>query len=419
MKTLKELKEEIQQYQYMEDTSIIDASIASILANRLKLGDPVWFLIIGASSGGKSQILRPVAIGDNRFIHRIDDITENTFLSGAKTKEGEVSLLKRIGSHGIISISDFTVIMSKSKESRATILSQLRMVYDGEMTKQSGNQTEPITWAGYMGMIAGSTPSIYAHFEEVSDMGERFIYYRMKEINEEKATRLALSRDLFGKELDEKLALLYGEYIREVMNTVKKEDITLPQNVQERIIEVSLFAERVRTNAHKDWKGTVNRIPVPALPMRIALQITAIAKGLGAMKFYETGKVDFTEEDLSIIDWIGYSLANEENRACLKVIASIPFDLSLTTTTIADRIGLDSTIVRIVLQNLSAVGILSRNGDESSLTWRFKALNSYNIVRRIEHIKGVEVIENRKASEEDAEEHARELDRDLEMFGVN
>ena len=58
---LADLKKEIQQYQYMEDTSIVDVSIASIIANRLKFGDPVWLMIIGASSGGKSQILRPLS----------------------------------------------------------------------------------------------------------------------------------------------------------------------------------------------------------------------------------------------------------------------------------------------------------------------------------------------------------------------
>ena len=93
MRTLQEIKTEIQQYQYLEDTGVIDVTLASIIANRLKLSDPVWLIIIGASSGGKSQILRPVSLTDSGFIHRVDDLTENTFLSGAKSKDGEISLL--------------------------------------------------------------------------------------------------------------------------------------------------------------------------------------------------------------------------------------------------------------------------------------------------------------------------------------
>ena len=204
---LHELKTEVQKYQYFEDTKIIDVSLASILATRMKLGDPVWLVIIGASSGGKSQILRPLSLTDGKFIHRVDDLTENTFLSGAKVSKGEEnpSLLKKIGDHGLLVISDLTVLFSKSAESRATILSQFRMLYDGEMIKYSGNSAKPIEWRGHLGVIAGSTPSLYRNFEEVADMGERFIYYRMKEYDGHKATKLALERKIFGKELDEKL----------------------------------------------------------------------------------------------------------------------------------------------------------------------------------------------------------------------
>ncbi len=215
---LAELKKEIEQYQYFEDTDIIDVSLASIIATRLKLGDPIWLIIIGPSSGGKSQILRPLALTDPKFLHRLDDLTENTFLSGANIGGGgNASLLDRIGSKGMLVMSDLTVLFSKNKESRSAILSQFRMLYDGEMVKYSGNKDKPIMWKGYLGVIAGSTPSIYSHFEEVSDMGERFIYYRMKDYDPENATRLSMKRTLYGKELDEKLSglrLSNREYLK-------------------------------------------------------------------------------------------------------------------------------------------------------------------------------------------------------------
>jgi ABC-type polar amino acid transport system ATPase subunit len=72
---LEDLKKEIEKYQYFEDTTIIDVSLAAILATRLKIGDPVWMIIIGPSSGGKSQILRPLSLTDPKFLHRVDDLT--------------------------------------------------------------------------------------------------------------------------------------------------------------------------------------------------------------------------------------------------------------------------------------------------------------------------------------------------------
>jgi len=297
-------------------------------------------------------------------------------------------------------------------------LSQFRMIYDGEMTKFSGNSPKPLKWEGYLGVLAGSTPSIYSHFEEVSDMGERFIYWRMKEFDQKKATELALSRKVFGRELDIKLSDLYAEYIKDVVQTCIDKTIVLPEEVTKRIIEVSMLAERVRTNAHKDWKGIVNKIPVSAMPMRIALQLTAIAKGLGAIKLYESGKMQFSEKDLSIIDWLGYSLANEENRACLKIMASIPFDYVLSTQTIADKINLDTNIAGIILQNLSAVGVLQREGGSGGLQWKFSKQSDYDIVRRIEHIEETIEIANRDVTVEEGDSYGVAVEDEFNSFGL-
>lgn len=427
--TLGELKDEIQKYQYFEDTDIIDISLAAVIATRLKIGDPIWLVLIGPSSGGKSQILRPLALTDENFIHRVDDLTENTFLSASKTKSGNVSLLQRIGSLGMIVVSDLTVLFSKTSEVRATILSQFRMVYDGEMVKMAGNQVKPITWKGYVGIVAGSTPSIYGHFEEVADMGERFIYYRMKPYSPEKATRLSMKRKLYGKALDDKLASMYGEYIKEVVLLEKKrreETIGgkkwneepgeepkkwenggetgrgsegLSDEVDERILKVAMFAEKVRTVAHSDrFEKVIDRIPVPAMPMRVALQLTSIAKALVLMRRSE-GK-GLGEGDMRMIDWCGYSLANEEKRACLGVLGRVEFDVSVSTQMIADKIGLDTTVIKVILQNMSATGVLVRTGG-NGLSWRIKDKEDWELVRRIENIKDVDKYVDRDITAEE------------------
>lgn len=405
---IEELKKEIQQYQYLEDTNIIEFALACIIANRLKLSSPVWSIIIGASSGGKSQILNPLTLSDEKFIHRVDDLTENTFLSGAKSKEGSNSLLTReggVGKHGIITISDMTVILSKSGDSRATILSQFRMLYDGELVKHSGNQKEPLKWQGYLGVIAGSTPTLYNIFEEVADMGERFIYYRMKEFDRKRATNVALSRGLFGRELDMKLSGLYKDYITDVIKNYDDTTIELPQNIKKRIIEVANFSETVRTPVSKDWSGEyIDKTPVPAYPMRVSLQLMSIAKALAVITFNETGEYTITDKQLDIIDWVGYSLANEEKRATLKILANNDYDFGLQAQTVADEIGLDTKIARQFLQNLTAVGVLSRKGEGNSLRYTFKNQEYYDLVRRIEKISNTTNIEHRDLTDDESDE---------------
>lgn len=406
MSKLQALKEEVQEYQYFEDTDVIDICLASIIATRLKLGDPVWLSVIGASSGGKSQILRPLSLTDGKFLHRVDDLTENTFLSGAKVKEGEPSpsLLNRIGKHGMLVMSDLTVLFSKSSEARTAILSQFRMLYDGEMVKYSGNSGTPLRWEGYLGVLAGSTPTLYSFFEEVADMGQRFIYYRMKEYDGKKATHLALDRTLFGKELDEKLAEMYTGYIDGVMqHAVSLEDsVVLEKEDLNRIVEVADFSERVRTAVQTDFKGEkIVRVPVPAMPIRVALQLMTIAKGLAVMRHYDTGSYKLEEEDLASLDWCGYSLANEEKRVCLRILASIDFGTGISTQAVADQLGLSTQVTGLVLQNLSAVGVVVRSGDINDLSWKIKRRADWDIIRRVENITDIKDVDSRESSFEE------------------
>lgn len=400
---LEQLKAEIQKYQHLEDTNILDVALASIIATRLSVGDPIWLVIIGPSSGGKSQILRPLSLTDKKFLHRVDDLTENTFLSASNIKGGEVSLLKKIGPRGIIVISDLTVLFSKSAEIRATILSQFRMIYDGEMIKYAGNQAKPIEWRGSLGIIAGSTPSLYSQFEEVADMGERFIYYRMKEYDEKKASKIALSRTVYGKQLDEILSNLYQEYIKEVVKNFDQKEIVISEQFKERILDISILAEKIRTTSHTDFRTReLDRIPVRAMPMRVALQLISITKGLTIMRNHEGQEL--SDNDYNIIQWCGYSLANEEKRACLKILASIDFVDTLTTQQIADQVGLNTHVISVILQNMAAVGVLKRSGANNSHTWKIKESADYALIRLIERLETVAVYEAREATSDEIDE---------------
>ncbi len=396
--TLYELKQEILKYQYMEDTSIIDVLLASIIATRLKLGDPVWMIIIGASSGGKSQFLRPLSMTDKKFMHRVDDLTENTFLSGGNIGGGkDPSLLSRVGKHAMLVISDLTVLFSKSGESRTAILSQFRMLYDGEMTKFVGTKAEPLFWEGYLGVIAGSTPSIYSGFEEVADMGERFIYYRMKEYDYKKATRLALGRTLYGKDLDSKLRDLYEEYLKEIIkeNTIK--EIHLSDEDKERILDVASLAERIRATTHMDkFSKEMDKLPVPAMPMRVAKQLETILKGLYVMR---NGNI--SEDDFKIIEWCGYSLANEEKRKILHILSSIDYMVFMSTQQIADELGLSTDVTRVILQNMASIGIIRRGGGGNDLTWTIQSKEDYDLIRKIEGHESVKHYQERQLTYEE------------------
>ncbi len=272
------------------------------------------------------------------------------------------------------------------------------------MTKYSGTSNEPITWKGSLGVLAGSTPSIYTHFEEVADMGERFIYYRMKNYDIEKATRISLDRKIFGKELDEKLSDIYAEYVKDSIKNVKDMPDVSPE-VHERIINIAMFAALLRTPTHYDrYAKVIDKLPISEMPMRVALQLLAVAKGLMVMSYYDHESWELSEKDIGYIEWCAYSLANEERRACLRILSSIPEYEYISGQAIADQIGLNTTVINMNLQHLSAIGVVDRFGDGTSLKWRMKNIDYWNIVRRLEEIEEVVPIQERLiTNEEDSE----------------
>lgn len=395
--TLDEIKVEVQKYVYMENTSMIDASLATIIANRSQCGNPVWLVIVGASSGGKSQILKPLSLTDKKYMHRVDDITESTFLSGAKVgKDKETSLLLRIGAQGMLVISDLTVLFSRNVESRNAVLSQLRMIYDGEMHKAVGNSDKALSWKGHIGVIAGSTPTIYRHMEEVADMGERFMYWRMHDYDEREATRVAMKRTMHGKELDEHLAGLYEGYIRDIVRSGAKPNIT--DEEMEKIIDISVLAEKMRTVVRPDrYSKQVERLPCTAFPMRTALQLRHIGESLSIMYGGNLG-----DNGMQILRWLGWSLANEEKRKCLELL--VAQTAPVVTQAVADYVGLDTTATRGILQAMSSVGLLVRTGTGEGFAWSVKDYkDTALIIETLEGKKAPEIIKQRAMAQEEVE----------------
>jgi ABC-type lipoprotein export system ATPase subunit len=94
-KDINKLISEYQAIYYLEDTAIIPLLCAVVLSNRM-MGDPVWLMVVGGSSSGKTELLNMIT-GIQKYVTEISMLTSNTFLSGMKAgKGGEPSLLLRI-----------------------------------------------------------------------------------------------------------------------------------------------------------------------------------------------------------------------------------------------------------------------------------------------------------------------------------
>lgn len=385
--TRQELHNEIGKYLYVEDYNMVDIIIASIVANSMKAGDPVWLTLIGPSSGGKSQIIRPFAKAHKHLIHQIDDLTANTLLSGTQGLEG--SLLGRIGAHGIVSMDDLTVLFSKNNEQRAEILSQFRMMYDGRFSKSSGNRKEPIVWEGYIGMIAGSTPSIYRFFSEVADMGERFINYRMKKYNTHKAVEFVTKHGRPSKETTERIAHHLNIYLLELLQGLPQDHKYLPklhEETKQTIQTMSEYSTLLRTPVHTDERtGLVDEFPEPEMPFRVMKQLQAIALALQVMS-------DEPDQPLppdlnGALEWTAYSLCNDKRRAWLRNLVGLHDQgKHLTARNISSCTGLHEEVVKKELDQLQAIGIIQLTDEDShgKKRWEIAHKEMADMVRRVD-----------------------------------
>lgn len=367
---------------YIEDFGMYDILMASIVANSLQLGDPVWLTLIGASSAGKSQIIRPFALGNPDIIHRIDDLTANTMISGSLGLEH--SLLGRIEDFGILSMDDLTVLFSKNTEARAEILSQFRMLYDGRFSKSSGNKKEEMVWEGYLGMIAGSTPSIYRFFNEVADMGERFIAYRMRPYDKEKALEFITKHQYKAKEVDDKLAAVIQEFVQGVVADIDPGLLELSPSVMDEIREFSSHCTLLRTPVHVDERtGLVDEFPEPEMPLRVMKQLVPMAKALQVVQ----GK-PLDEESIEPLLWVAYSLSNDKRRSYLKAVVELDHaSEQITSRTVSRKTGLHSEVVRRGLDQLQALHIVELEDETGTeKVWSFQHTGLRRIVRRLEKI---------------------------------
>jgi hypothetical protein len=365
--TLEHLHTELGKLLYIEDYGMVDIILASIVANSMRIGDPVWLTLIGPSSGGKSQIIRPFAKAHSKMIHRVDDLTENTLISGSMGLED--SLLGRIGKHAILSMDDLTVLFSKNAEERGAILSQFRMLYDGRFSKSSGNRKAEMVWEGYLGMISGSTPSIYRYFAEVADMGERFINYRMKSFDKHKALDFITANQNTSRNLDDSIADILREFLTALLQDPSLPNyIELSPETKQVISHISEHCTLLRTPVHTDDRsGLVDDFPEPEMPFRVMKQLTYLAQGLQALN-----KGPLTPELTHSLQWVGWSLANDKRRAYLKAIVVLDYQGNkITAKNISAITGLHKDIVRKGLDSFQALGIITLKGDDNGeYEWR-------------------------------------------------
>jgi hypothetical protein len=335
---------------YLPDESALLFLLAVIAANQLP-GDPVWGILVAPPGAGKTELLNGVdSLAD---VHPAATITEAALLSGTPGKEREEDarggLLRTIGDFGIILCKDLGSVLSMNRDARAAVLAALREIYDGSWTRHVGTGGgRTLHWSGKVGLIAGCTPSIDRHHAVMGAMGERFILFRLPEVDSTEHARRALAHAGHEAEMRAELAASVSSLFTPALPSKPQARTNLDD---ERLVALATLVVRARSAVERDgYTREIELIPGSEAPTRLVVVLARLLAGLdtiGASRPEAWPVV--TKAALDSIPAIRRDVMNTLHQA-----------EQLDTSKISETVTYPTQTTRRALEDLTAHGITER-----------------------------------------------------------
>ncbi len=354
-KSLDEVRRTFRRWLYLPDDGVLLFLLGVIAAN-LRPGDPVWGMIVGGSSSGKTE---PLLAAEGLPFFRLTSTisSEGALLSGSAKREREQDatggLLRVIGDFGIVGIKDFTSIMSMQRDARAAVLAALREIFDGEWVRFIGaGGGRRLSWRGKLGLIAACTTAIDSAHAVTGLLGERFIYFRLPPYDRPAQAQQALANIAHVGEMRAELAAA----VRGLFAGV---DVTAPLPAhtaveRRRFVALADLAALCRTGVERDARTReVELIPDPEGPARLAGTLARLYDGMRAIG------VDGWEA-WGLVVKVAFDSMPKLRRGVFDLLTGLPADGQMSTTAVATTLGYPTSTASRALQDLTVHGVVTR-----------------------------------------------------------
>lgn len=352
-------------YLHLPDPSALYVALATVAVNRVD-GDPLWTLLVGPPGGGKTEVLSSVAGQPDVF--PTATLTEAALLSGTPKREraqaAKGGLLREIGAGpAVLLCKDFGSVLSMNRDARNSVLAALREVYDGSWTRHLGTDGgRTLSWEGKVGLLGGVTPAVDSHHAVMGALGERFMLYRLPDVDPDAQAQRALEHIGHERQMRNELACAATEVLSSVDPTV----LAAPpsRDLRDELVALATLAVRARSAVERDpYSRDVVLIPQSEAPARFALVLLRLWNGLQA--------IGVTEPDTRAI--VGKAALDSMPQVRRKVLdALIGCVHEVATGDIAATIGYPTTTTRRACEDLAGHGVLSRiaGGNGKADRWR-------------------------------------------------
>jgi len=352
--SLEDVVKSLSDFIYMPDTTSIRVALAAYFANSIST-DPVWLFLIGASASGKSEFIQALSHLDGAM--ELSSLTPQTFLSGfnaGKNDDGtskDPSLLNRIKENTVFLLKDFTTVLNLRPDSKNEIMSQLREIYDGKISKSFGTGANRV-WKGKVGFISGCTYAIEDEIMMNAKYGDRFLYWKLPDVDLD----LAMDKQLGNYRRETELREAIKESIVAFANTgATKGDWSPPMDVMKALRGVVKFTMKARGPIRWDYSfRDIISVGKAENPMRTYKQLLALGGGLMMLRGGEWNNADW-----HILTKIALDSVPSWRMDMVRMFLKNP-DEWLSTTEIGLRLNLSTKTARRTLEELLAHEIVEK-----------------------------------------------------------
>jgi|WetSurMetagenome_2_1015567.scaffolds.fasta_scaffold97553_1 hypothetical protein len=382
MTTLQEIENKIDSYLFLPDKSVIKLLAAFALTCKLPI-PPLWLFIAGGSSTGKTELLS--LLEKVKGWYALDDLTENTLLSGMKRHDQSASLLDRLPKQGFIVFKDFTTMLSKNKDVLGAIMGKLRVIYDGSYKRETGGQVESKMWEGKLSLLAAGTGTIYSKTEEFNEMGTRSVVYKLDAPDDYDIGSFMYDHQKDDrKQKKEELQSMVELYIKNIQVPATYDQLPpITREVWKDLEDIAHLASTARSPVEREKWGPNRRQTMKHEKEgmgRLFGQLKAAAYGL----MLQNERNGLTNADKKLLYKIGLDCIDPRRRGVLQALTRNVYGGD--TQQIGDYMGYVKESADIFVEDLYAHDMLEKHraGNKTSYTIKDKYRD---IMSKFENIK--------------------------------
>lgn len=142
-------------------------------------GEPLWLLLVGAPSGGKTEAIRLVEDVADESIGELTGAASLLAWTKGRTPK-PCGLLTRLPARAFVTIRDLSPLLASSdRGGRDEVYAKLRDIYDGKCRREVGQQPTALEWMGRLTLAAAVTPAIDNYSSHAQALGDRWLYLRL------------------------------------------------------------------------------------------------------------------------------------------------------------------------------------------------------------------------------------------------